>query len=255
LPKLSKLGKCLNCGDESILQSSHAINKTFFQEISQKCKETHGRSLQLEFGNMFPKLDGDQLATLQMCSACENFFNSKYENYSIKFLKGKLSITNKRETKKYICYSNIDHTKISKFLLSIFWKISNSNHKYLKNVAIFPKEANIVIRDCLNSETPLCKLDCNLKIFKLKDSSYNLSDDSLKQIIMTPFLSYSESTGQLTYRMIFYGYLFQLFFKRISYDEKKKGRYLKDGNGSLYIDFIELDEIKEFTKLIFDSCY
>lgn len=253
--KIAQFGICLNCGLHKELMKSHAINKTFFREISKNCTKTFGKPLVQEYGSMFSKIDGDQMTSYQMCSECEGFYNSKYENYSIKLLKNKLSGVTIKKTNKYLRYSNVDHIRLSKFILSTYWKVSNSEHSYLHKVFLFDSSQNSKIRAVLNSDKNISDVYCKLKMYKIKDGVKKMKEDFIKQIIMTPFKRYDNNCQEILSFMIFYGFLFELSFSMVSDEKLKQGRYLKSKIGSLYVDYIELSDIPEFENLMYKTCY
>ncbi|NHB57457.1 hypothetical protein G9F32_05320 [Acinetobacter sp. 194] len=246
-----KTGVCLNCQKITELQKSHAINKTFFREISTKCPETFGKPLQIKYHDNEANLDGNQITYFQFCKNCENYFNSRYEDYSVKFFKNNLSRVKQRTTKKFIRYSNVDQKKLGKFLLSIYWKISNSENDLVRNVSIFPNNINAVIRNILNNDECLSKIGCKIRVFKLIDSKFDIKDDGLKQIIMTPFLS----ANGTWYSMMFYGFFIQMTFYNFREDDISQFRFLKDNIGSLYVNFKEINEIHEFKERVLSSYY
>lgn len=202
-----KLSICKLCDQPKELQRSHVIGRSVFRSML-KPGEHLTFTASLSEKRIFRS--NDQWATPMLCSECEQLLNNRYENYSLWVLKNKQSGVKHRIHKDYLAISNLNQYRIGMYILSIFWRASQSDHKVFENVEI-TEEINEYFKSCIKG---LKNLDFNavkIKIGKLKCSRNFYTDEDLRGIITNPVLNEIKDNS-FSYFMIFSGYYFELTF-------------------------------------------
>ena len=122
--KISKIGLCKLCRNQWELCKSHAIPDAHFKQIIRR---SAGKAVSITDDECTPnQYTHDGWQTYMLCKDCENLFNKTYDEYGINLLRDlKNDATYGSDG---LTFKNIDRKKLRMFLLSILWRISESNH-------------------------------------------------------------------------------------------------------------------------------
>nr|WP_314367620.1 hypothetical protein [uncultured Acinetobacter sp.] len=232
-------GYCLFCQENKNLKRSHAIGNTIFSSLLKKCEKN--AAIKISTYDEKLSLSNDSWATKQLCGDCEQFFNEKFEAYSINALRGKVASVNIINLINGISYSNIDTDKLSKYFLSIYWRGAHSSHQGYNNLKI-TREIDMHIRSVLKGESKLSK-NINIKLSSLYDGDGRIDSDGIKDIIISPFTN--RHNGKLaSYDFIFEGLLVQIFFGKVGYFEKRKNGYIDESKRIIVLPQKNIFDIK-----------
>lgn len=232
-------GYCLFCQENKKLKRSHAIGNTIFSNVLKKCEKN--AAIKISTYDEKLSLSNDSWATKQLCGDCEQFFNEKFEAYSINALRGKIASVKIIHLINGISYSNIDAEKLSKYFLSIYWRGAHSSHQGYNNLKI-TREIDTHIRSVLKGDSKLTK-HINIKLSSLYDGHGRLDKDGIKDIIMSPFTNF-HNEKLASYDFIFEGLLVQIFFGKVSYFEKKEKGYIDTSKRMIVLPKNNIFDIK-----------
>lgn len=204
------LNKCKLCGQEKELKKSHSIPRTFFASIKQdgKCVIFENNESTLR-GNFDPK-------EFMLCGDCESFLSKEYEAYGTKVLRGYKNV------KKYednIVFSNFKYEKFYLYLVSILWRSSIANNEHYTEVSL-GSEIEDLLRLCILRKSirinKICqyKLDhfLRISIFRMIDSSKNVSDDVIKNILSNICIYRNNNIKGVTYYWLCDGFIIFYYF-------------------------------------------
>lgn len=237
------LGVCLYCEEEKELKRSHAIGNTIFRKILKNCEKNAALRICRSENNL--RLDNDSWATYQLCSSCEQYFNEKYENYSINALRGKREEVKITNLSNGISYSNIDVKKIACYFLSIYWRGAHSKHQSYENLKI-TDNIDLFLRQIFKGESEIHKF-INIKICTLYDDAGVLKRSEVQDIIVSPFAT-EYSRSKISFSFIFEGYLVEIFIGKLGFFEKKERGFLDIKKRIIVMpdkDIFELDKVVE----------
>ncbi|MDF2418463.1 hypothetical protein GWP85_13260 [Acinetobacter beijerinckii] len=234
------IGICKLCDQARELQRSHVIGRSVFRNMLKPGEHyTYTASL----AEKRIVRSNDQWATPMLCSECEQLLNNKYENYSLWALKNKQHGVKHRISNDHLVISNLNQYRVGMYILSIFWRASQSEHRIFANIEI-TEEINNYLKSCIYGNSILDSNAVKFKIAKLKCSRNYYTTEHLSGIIINPILR-KINDNSFSYFMIFSGYYFEItFFCSLVFKCREEG-VLKRNKRILRVPFIDLLSIPE----------
>ncbi|ESK54327.1 hypothetical protein [Acinetobacter tjernbergiae] len=132
------------------------------------------------------------------------------------------------------------------YVLSIFWRASQSKHKAFANVEL-TDEINRYFQNCIKD---LIGLDPNavmIKVAKLKCSRNYYTEEHLRGIITNPVLR-KLGENRFSYFMIFSGYYFEIMLYTTPGLKVSEAGVLKKNKRILKVPYIDILSIPEMVK-------
>lgn len=205
------LKKCKLCNQEKELKKSHSIPRTFFAGIKEegKCVIFENNESTLR-GNFDPK-------EFMLCGDCEGFLSKEYEAYGTKVLRG---YKNVRKYDNYIVFNNFRYERFYLYLISILWRASIANDEHYTEVRL-GHEIEDLLRLCILRKKIRINDICNFKldhflrisVFRIIDSSKNISDDVIRNILSNICIYRDNNKKGVTYYWLCDGFIiFYCFF-------------------------------------------
>ncbi|MBJ9425406.1 hypothetical protein [Acinetobacter seifertii] len=249
LLKHERYGFCLLCSEFKLLKRSHVIGATVFRKLLRATSSNSAISFSIKKNEI--KLCNDNWTEYLLCDSCEGVFNTKYENYAINLLRGKLDSVTTEKKDDHIKLNNINSRKVALYILSLYWRgalsiapaynqllITNGFYEYLKKCFL-----------------GVCELNFNIfkfKISKLIDETNQTSDDKLEYMIINPFVKLINDVT--VYSFVFEGFLLELII-----DGKNKIKaenylgFISDNFSYLKIPYVEFTSIPEIYEVLSKS--
>lgn len=241
---------CKLCDRPKELKHSHVIGRSIFRSTIGRGDKHYGIIIDHEKDKIVRSTD--QWATLMLCNECENFLNSRYENYSLWVLKNKQNGVRHQTNPHYYSIKNINQKRMMMYIISIFWRAAVSEHKVFSKVSLEPEMSEYLKKSILG------KIDINTKVFsvrisKLFDEANHYSEDVLKSVITNIHPRVIENG--VSYIMLFSGFFFEIFFGNLNADERFGYGFLRKNKIILNMPYQNILSIPEvhaaFSKMRF----
>lgn len=230
---------CKFCEEDRELLNSHAIPNSIFKRIF---RQDSGKATVITADSNTPTyFSSDSWKEKMLCPDCEQFFNSKYEKYSLEIIRGAVYHD------KGVTFKDLEATKLVGFCISIFWRAANSSHQSYDKVLI-PETWNEQIRTCLFDGQFVSRKYVCVKINRLIDRTpKGFSLEELRSIVMSPiFRRYGY--GRYSFLFLLEGFLVEIFMPGLKYKEKDRKSTINKNQKILlvpYIDVFDVPELKE----------
>lgn len=196
---------CKLCKYQKEIKRSHAIPDAVFRRI---LKSSDGRAVTFRCDDDSPiRHSGESWWEYQLCQECEGLLNSKYESYAISFFRGHAGNVIKHE--RGITFNNVNSEKIRMFLISILWRAAESNVGAYSRVKM-PGYFKEYIRESLLKQSHIPIIKASVEISRLIDRSNGFTMNSLKSIVISPFIRRNESK-QYSFCFFFEGFFIEIF--------------------------------------------
>lgn len=241
-----KNGYCLLCDKYNKLERSHVIGATVFKKLLRETIGNAGILISLKKGEL--KLCNDNWTEYLLCKACEGVFNTKYEEYAIKLLRGDLDTVKKVKHDCYIYLTGVDGKRLALYILSLYWRGALSTATAYSQLLITIGFSNYLKKCFLDN----CDFDFNIfkfRICKLVDEEYLTSDDVLEHMIINPFVNLVE--GITIFNFVFEGFLFQLIIdgeNKLKVDDYLG--FLSDISCELKIPYVDFSSVPEINAVL-----
>lgn len=236
-----EIGICKLCDENKELQNSHVIGKSVFKKLLKNSGKNFNYSPSLKEKKI--KKTADQWATPMLCKSCEDWLNSKYENYSLWALKNKQSGVEHFESEKFYTIVNVDQYRLALYLISIYWRAAHSRHPAYSQVLIHD-EQNEYLKKCILNQANLDFKQISVRISKLIDSSGQIGSDGLEGFVTSLHPRILHKYGY-SYYMLFEGYYFEIFFNSLSVTERAEKGVVKKNKKILHLPYVDIFSIKE----------
>ena len=235
-----KYGNCIYCNEFGKLERSHVIGNTIFRRILKQSEG--GFAIRISLSDKTITKDNDSWPQEMLCKICESKFNSDFENYGVYVLREKLNNVKTSHYSFGIGFSGIDPKKIMLYVLSILWRAAYSNKPAYKNVLI-NQTMDQYLRLCFSGKIEkIHPLVYGVRIRKLKDCKIRVwNNDQLKQLIIPPFIEMIN--GDTLYRMIYEGYLIDVYLNPISFKKRDQKGFLKNNKNTLFVPYVDIFDI------------
>jgi hypothetical protein len=242
---------CKLCNKKVVLCNSHAIPDSVFRSIFST---NSGKAILLSNSVDEPiSYSKDSWATDQLCADCEQKINHRYEEYSLKALRGQFEF---KRLEGGVLFQSVDALRIKHFVAAILWRASISEHESYNAVKL-PNKLNERIRLSLNTNNYLSKRSLSIRGFKLIDSTNGgFSKSALRDFIVSPFVreyrGNQEKIGK-TVCFIFLGYLFEIFVFGRPTNNSYNAEFIGYNKSSYHFKYQEINEAPEIQQLFAES--
>lgn len=244
---------CRLCEESKELKLSHSIPRSFFRAA----KKGGGGQLTLLTGvaGKPPVTKNFDPKDLLLCNNCETKISNNYEKYGIEALRNK-NIFQKKVN--FVKVKNLNNEKFYLFLISIFWRMSKSNHSAYSGISL-TRSVEDFIRNCLirnNTKIiPGVRLNQLLPITILKiHEPLSPKSKIFDQIVVPAQMSHRDN--KLIFFTVFGGYLIILWiedFQDIHDLRTKRIPGAIPKNSPFIVNYIDIRELKEFKVAIRNS--
>ncbi|RSN83348.1 hypothetical protein EA770_07070 [Acinetobacter baumannii] len=241
---------CLFCLEEKDLKRSHAIGNTIFRRVLKECDKNAAIRISLKEDKL--KLSNDSWASKQLCGDCEQFFNQRYEAYSINALRGKVEVIKKTILPNGLFFENIDTKKIACYFLSIYWRGAHSSVSEYKELFI-KKGLDEHLIKVFSGKSDINKL-INIRMQRLYDETGYSTKEQLETIITTPFAE-RKGNNKMSFNFIFEGYFIEIYLGKLGYFDKKKQGFIDVKKDFIFMPFKDFLEIKQLEKTFLHGVY
>lgn len=195
-------GICKLCLQESELQQSHIIPRSYFKRL----KKQDGKIVLVQEGKKTITGNFDPKEPM-LCRVCEQFLSVSYEHYGIRVLRDH---KNFRKNSDHIIIASFKYEKFYLYLISILWRASVAKQVHYNSVQS-DQNLDDLLRYCIaekrlriNKLSGL-RLDNFIKVsvFRVVDSTGNISDEVIK-VLLTNFVQTRDETfkGILWYFLV-----------------------------------------------------
>ncbi|WP_336964093.1 hypothetical protein [Acinetobacter pittii] len=240
------LGICKLCNMNEDLQRSHVIGKTVFSRILRESDGNVALHFKLKDDNYLKT--NDTWDTRLLCRDCESFFNRRFEAYAIQVLREKRNDVIYTKHPNGVIFNNIDSERIILYFFSIYWRAAHSTHTAYADCVILPTSSNFLV-SCFRNEKKLIQSAFSLRIRILSDETNTFSKESLKEMLIGPYISNLNRGFVCT--MAFEGYLFELHFGFTSFKERSKLGFLDINKRFASIPYVEVFKHKDITDMVY----
>ena len=239
------------CGDHTQLQESHIFPRSYFKFI----KDGDPQVWEIKTDDQStPYLSNLNPKEPLLCFTCEQFISKKYESYGTQIFRRN---TNIEKGKDYVKIKNFKYSDFYLFMISILWRASISSLDRYNHIKFNDEINNTMLRCIKNSST---KVTTSLRlehifrpfVFRIKDRSNQLDDDSLKKIFLDLRLR-KPTTDSTDYFWFIQGFLFIL--KTVSSSDihdlrtRKYAWQIKDKT-YIKIPFVDITQIPELANAV-----
>ncbi len=238
--EIEKHGYCAFCEEHKELKRSHVVGNTVFSKLLKRSENGNAIRISLSSPKKVKK-DNHSWAIEMLCSECEGMFNTKFEDYAISVLRGKNKEVKVNQMISGTSFNNIDQYRITLYVLSMFWRGAYSIDKAYDNF-IINYSMSLYLKKCFKGEERLLKNAYSIRISKLYDRFGVFSEESIKDIIIQPFVK--KSRNKVSYCIIFEGFLFEIYLLAQPFKERQKKGYLNPENKILFIPLKDIFSIE-----------
>ncbi|TGM05388.1 hypothetical protein [Leptospira jelokensis] len=148
--KESKIGQCRLCLEEKPLCESHTIPEFWFQALYQNRKFIQPKMDQKHGIQIYQK----GIKEPMLCTECEGFLNSTYEQPIHKFWKENIKISDLNGSEKsHFVLQNLNYTKFKLYHLSILWRGHHAKNPMFEKVCLDEQHENI-LREMILAQNP-----------------------------------------------------------------------------------------------------
>lgn len=237
-----KLKKCKLCGEMRELQESHAIGNAIFKKLFQK---GNGSAKSYTLNDTEIRNSSDSWATPQLCFECEQYINNEYENYAIQVIRARDKNLKFSKHLSGLSFQNIDSEKLFKYVLSVIWRGTCSNHSSYKKL-ISSEGMREYLKGIVKGESEIKQTIFNVRICRLSDHRQNgFSNEILKGIIISPYSKLGKKEPTFTLNMIYEGFLFQLHVGDIGFKQRQKSGFIQLKRDFLFVPYVNIFDIPE----------
>lgn len=203
-------GICKLCLQESELQQSHIIPRSYFKRLKQNGKLVLVRDGKHSIeGNVDPKEP-------MLCRDCEQFLSNNFERYGTDVLRNRSKV---RKNSDHIILSSFNHEKYYIYLLSIVWRASIAKHVHYSNV-IGQETLDDGLRHCIYqgklrfNNLSRIRIDHFIKIclFRIVDKKNTFDDTTIKSVLSNIAQTTEESVNGMIWYFIADGFLIMYVF-------------------------------------------
>lgn len=194
---------CKLCGEESVLQKSHIIPKSYLKGL----KKGAGQLMLVVCDETTPpkRTNSDPKEKL-LCRNCERFLSDNYEKYGTRLFKSSRGV---KKARKYVELNGFKYTEYYLFLISILWRASVSSLDEFSNVQLQDQLENILASAIKNKSIKLqtsLRLDhfVRISVLRVVDSKSGISDDVIRSVLLHFGVEHGETVqdGMVYYFMI-----------------------------------------------------
>ncbi len=240
--------KCKLCRSNNDLCKSHAIPDSVFRAIF---KVGSGQAVIIDDNlSTSIKKTQDSWATNQLCSYCERKINERYENYSLKVLKGEFGFEKRDDG---ILFEGVKTRVIRDFISAILWRASISCHDNYRSVDLNNK-LNETIRFNLNTGSEVPRKLLSVKGYKLIDSTKGgFTKKHLRSIVISPFKREGLDSKNKKFSVIcfvFLGYMFEVYLRSVPVNSNYYNEFIGYHESEYLFSFMEVTEINEIFNIM-----
>lgn len=239
-------GTCLYCETHQELQRSHTINRTFFKELYKNCGNTNAARV-ISLSSDIVKNTNDNWTDYLLCAVCESYFNQHFDGYGAKALRGKISKQVVSRTSTKVIYLNTDTTNIILYILSLYWRGAKSKHYAYDSLKTYDG-IHYFLKNTF-AERKWNETIINIKVSVLYDGLGTLSEEKIKQMMISPFTRIYKKSKAFSFLFLIEGFLIEIYFGKLTYSIKKKGEWMKPNYNCMKCDLQNLHDIPELHKI------
>jgi len=185
-------GICKLCLQESELQQSHIIPRSYFKRL----KKEDGKIVLVQEGKKTITGNFDPKEPM-LCRGCEQFLSASYEHYGIRVLRDH---KNFRKNSDHIVIASFQYEKFYLYLISILWRASVAKQVHYNTVQ-GDENLDDLLRYCIaQKRVRINKLNglrldhfIKISVFRVVDSTGNISDEVIK-VLLSNFVQTRDET-------------------------------------------------------------
>ncbi|MEZ8393695.1 hypothetical protein AB4252_06835 [Vibrio cyclitrophicus] len=203
---------CKLCGEDSALQKSHIIPKSYLRGLKKGCGQLV--SVVCDETTAPKKINSDPKEKL-LCRNCEQFLSDNYEKYGTRLFTSSRGV---KKARNYVEFNGFKYTEYYLFLISILWRASVSSLDEFSSVQLQEQFESILASSIKNKSIKLqtsLRLDhfIRISVLRVVDSKNGISDDVLRSVLLHFGVEHGETAqdGMVYYFMIS-GFLICYFF-------------------------------------------
>ncbi|KAF0856679.1 hypothetical protein [Pantoea dispersa] len=175
-------GVCKLCLQESELQQSHIIPRSYFKRL----KKEDGKIMVVQEGKKTITGNFDPKEPM-LCRNCEQFLSKNYEHYGIRVLRDH---KNFRKNSDHIVIASFQYETFYLYLISILWRASVAKQVHYNSVQ-GDENLDDLLRYCIaEKRVKINKLSglrldhfIKISVFRVVDSTGNISDEVIKVLL------------------------------------------------------------------------
>jgi hypothetical protein len=234
-------GICPLCRKLKVLKKSHSISNAFFKEIT---RQSSGKGIFFGLRDEDPvTLSSDTWWDYLLCGECEAELNDSIERYSISVLRGEQGNQDLHEDG--ITLRNVDLSKLQLYIMSVFWRAAHSKHDAYQELAIAQPFLS-KLRGCLMEYKSIPPSLATIKVSKVIDRTIGFSPDDLNDLI---YLFGGNILKRALYKMLFRGFLFEIYVPGLKYGERKAEGVICPSNKVFFIPYLNIADNAELTSI------
>lgn len=239
------LGVCKFCNEEKELQRSHIIGKTVFKRVLKNSEGNAATNILIGEGRVIQS--NDTWDTPLLCKTCESFFNGQFEDYSIHVLRREQKEVEFNLTEKGLYLKNVNQKRLILYFFSIYWRGSLSTNINYQSF-IYNQSISDHLTSCFKNKTIKLSNAFTVRIRLLKDYENDIPEESLKDMIFSPY--HRRLDQGVLLGMVYEGYLFELFMGRTNMIERLLPGFLNMKNQDLFIPYVNIYDVPEVINTI-----
>ncbi len=245
-----RLDRCALCQKIKPLALSHIIPNSFIKKVRRGSPQL----VVIRTDDSIPKYDNANPREKMLCSDCEQYFSSAFENYGISLLRRSKNIV--KGNKNVVVY-NYDYKRFYLYCLSIFWRMAKSNLIEFKDVTL-PENILDAINHCLLNNTIHFKNEIridnfiNIDVVRVYDPKSDQRTYLLSNILCPCHIRHNQDEYKVSFfaEGLFYTLSINLDLKQININKGlSRGQALKFKR----VDYRSIDDLRESIHYIFNK--
>lgn len=250
------LEECKLCGKRAVLQNSHIIPRSYYKRLK---RESNQLLIIVDNDEIEPRLSNSDPKEKLLCTECEQFLSVKYESYGTKIFRTSKNVIKQDDR---ITINGFDYKRFYLYFISILWRASLTSNDNFKSIALGGEFEDLLKFCIINNRMKLgrgnsLKIDhfLRLSVARVVDSSNNISDDVIKNVMMNFRMDKSNIEKVAIYYLMLEGFLivYSLSPGKDIHDVRARRIQSQVVNGSstniMKIEIGELKEIREMFNL------
>ncbi|MEQ9723848.1 hypothetical protein ABQG65_22205 [Yersinia alsatica] len=250
------LEECKLCGKSAVLQNSHIIPRSYYKRLK---RESNQLLIIVDNDEIEPRLSNSDPKEKLLCTECEQFLSVKYESYGTKIFRTSKNVIKQDDR---ITINGFDYKRFYLYFISILWRASLASNDNFKSITLGDELEDLLKYCIINNRMKLgrsnsLKVDnfLRLSVSRVVDSSNNISDDLIKNVMMNFRVDKGDIEKVTIYYLMLEGFLivYSLSPGENIHDVRARRIQAQIVNGSsaniIKVEIGELKEIREMFNL------
>lgn len=237
--------KCALCLQNKRLLRSHVIPNAVFRRIKQSAQVSQLVTFDTGTTSSISKTQNSWFERL-LCENCEKVIG-KYEKYGIEVLRN-INKGDQISRKVGVLFQGLNYEQFKLFLTSIIWRAAVSKQNEFQKVIIPHSYLDNARRSLLHTR-PLSELSLGCKLLLMVDETGGLSDENMREIVISPIPRLPKNDFRYSFLFIFEGLIFEFFIPNIPSKRRNDLGVIKKTN-NLYVPTQSWFKIPELMNLL-----